>query len=101
MKLIIDIDKEDYEIMKYNIAIDNPLCPLGQKEIVFKIANGTPLDKIRDEIAQTTSRYSISRERDCAGQVEWSDRLIKESEVLEILDKYKGESEDNNAEDSN
>lgn len=28
------------------------------------------------------------------GQVEWSDRLIKESEVLEILDKYKAESED-------
>lgn len=42
MKLIIDIDKEDFEIIKYNIAIDNPLCPISQKEMVAKIANGTP-----------------------------------------------------------
>lgn len=49
------------------------------------------LDKIRAEIEQTVSRYSISRERGGMGQVEWSDRLIKESEVLEILDKYKAE----------
>lgn len=47
------------------------------------------LDKIRIEIEQTTSRYTISRERDAMGQVEWSDRLIKESEILEILDKHK------------
>lgn len=51
------------------------------------------LDKIKAEIEQTTSRYTISRERGAIGQVEWSDRLIKESEVLEILDKYKAESE--------
>lgn len=51
------------------------------------------LDKIRTEIEQTVSRYSISRERGCVGQVEWSDRLIKESEVLQIIDKYKAESE--------
>ena len=53
------------------------------------------LDKIKAEIEQTTSRYTISRERDAMGQVEWSDRLIKESEILEILDKYKVESEVN------
>ena len=52
------------------------------------------LDKIRAEIEQTVSRYSISRERGGMGQVEWSDRLIKESEVLQILDKYKAEQED-------
>ena len=52
------------------------------------------LDKIRIEIEQTTSRYTISRERDAMGKVEWSDRLIKESEILEILDKYKVESEE-------
>lgn len=51
------------------------------------------LDKIRAEIEQTVSRYSISRERGGMGQVEWSDRLIKESEVLQILDKYKAETE--------
>jgi hypothetical protein len=52
------------------------------------------LDKIKAEIKQTTSRYTISRERGAMGQVEWSDRLIKESEVLEILDKYKAEREE-------
>ena len=51
------------------------------------------LDKIRAEIEQLTSRYTISRERGGMGQVEWSDMLIKESEVLEIIDKYKAESE--------
>ena len=43
MELVINISKEDYEIMKHNIAVDNPLCPLGQKEMVTIIANGTPL----------------------------------------------------------
>ena len=52
------------------------------------------LDAIRAEIEQTTSRYCISRERGAMGQVEWSDRLIKESEVLEIIDRYKAESEE-------
>ena len=52
------------------------------------------LDKIKEEIEQITSRYTISRERGAIGQVEWSDRLIKESEVLAIIDKYKTESED-------
>lgn len=52
------------------------------------------LDKIRAEIEQTVSRYSISRERGCMGQVEWSDRMIKESEVLQIIDKYQAESEE-------
>lgn len=52
------------------------------------------LDKIRAEIEQLTSRYSISKERGGMGLVEWSDRLIKESDVLQIIDKYKAESED-------
>ena len=52
------------------------------------------LDKIRAEIEQLTSRYSISKERRGMGQVEWSDRLIKESNVLQIIDKYKAESEE-------
>jgi len=42
-KLVIKITKEDFEIMKHNVAVDNPLCPLSQEEIVTIIANGTPL----------------------------------------------------------
>lgn len=45
MTLIIDIQEEDYEIMKHNITVNNPLCPLSQEEMVFKVANGKPLPK--------------------------------------------------------
>lgn len=57
------------------------------------------LDKIRAEIEQTTSRYCLSKERFAMGQVEWSDRLIKESEVLEIIDKYITKSENKEQEE--
>ena len=45
MQIVIDIPDEDFKIMKHNIAIDNPLCPLRQEEIVAIIVNGTPLPK--------------------------------------------------------
>lgn len=53
------------------------------------------LDKIRTEIETISSRYTIGRERGAMGQVEWSDRLIKESEILQIIDKYKAEGKNN------
>ena len=43
MKVIIDIDEKDFRIMQHNIAVDNPLCPLSEKETVTKIANGVPI----------------------------------------------------------
>lgn len=45
IELVIKIDEEDYEIMKHNIAIDNPLCPIDEKEMITKIVNGIPLPK--------------------------------------------------------
>lgn len=45
IELIIRISEEDFEIMKHNIAVNNPLCPLSQEEMVSKVANGTPLPK--------------------------------------------------------
>lgn len=42
---MIEIDKEDYKIMKHNITENNPLCPLSQEEMVSKVANGIPLPK--------------------------------------------------------
>ena len=89
MNLVIAIDENvftrlfDNGIEDYEIANDD-LCAIAKS-----IRTGIPFEKIRAEIEQTTSRYTISRERGAMGQVEWSDRLIKESEVLEILDKYK------------
>lgn len=64
------------------------------KKTIGKLISIDVLDKIKTEIEQTASRYTISRERGAMGQVEWSDRLIKESEVLEVLDKYKAKSEE-------
>lgn len=66
-------------------ALDMAIEALEQKSV---------LNKIRAEIEKTVSRYSISRERGGMGQIEWSDNLIKESEVLKIIDKYKAESEE-------
>lgn len=57
--------------------------------LIFNAPTVDVLNKIRDEIERLTSRYSISKERGGMGQVEWSDRLIKESDVLQIIDKYR------------
>ena len=67
------------------IAIDMAIRALEQEDV---------LDKIRAEIEQLTSRYSISKERGGMGIVEWSDRLIEESDVLQVIDKYKADKED-------
>lgn len=61
------------------------------KKTVGKLISVDVLDKISVEIEQLTSRYTISRERGGMGQVEWSDRLIEESEVMQIIDKYRKE----------
>ena len=94
MQLVIDIDEEDFEIMKHNIAANNPLCPLSQEEVVAKIANGTPLcgkmqvlDKIRAEIEEQVLE-SLSD-----GGDDWF-AAEKVNECLEIIDKYKVESEE-------
>lgn len=59
MKLIIDISKEDFEIMKHNVVVDNPLCPINQKDMVIKIANGIPLDDLRTKIEEVkTARFT-------------------------------------------
>ena len=45
IEVVIRIDEEDYKIMRHNIAVNNPLCPLSQEDLVAKVANGTPLPK--------------------------------------------------------
>lgn len=58
IELVIKIPKEDYEIMKHNIEVDNPLCPLSQKDIVAAIANGTPLPKGHERLID--AGYEVS-----------------------------------------
>lgn len=41
--LVIRISEEDFEIMKHNIRVNNPLCPLSEDKIVSIVANGIPL----------------------------------------------------------
>lgn len=45
MQIVIEIDEEYFEIMKHNVAVKNPLCPLSQEEMVVTVAKGTPLPK--------------------------------------------------------
>ena len=46
------------------------------------------LEQIKIKIISMSCRYSLARERGCEGQVEWSDRLIKEGDVLKIFEEY-------------
>lgn len=84
MKLIIDIPEEKYKTIQ-----EGMYCGMLDADLYRDIKNGIPLEQIRAEIEQLTSRYSISKERGSMGQVEWSDRLIKESDVLQIIDNYR------------
>ena len=61
MQIVIDIDEEDYKIMQHNVAVDNPLCPLGQKEIVTRIANGTPLPKGHGRLIAEPTEEKIAK----------------------------------------
>ena len=75
MKLIIDIDEE-----RYTYIVNDPFL---NNEVYSAIKNGTPLDKIRAEIANldnlnptylSDGRYTIDK-----------------GKVLRIIDKYKAE----------
>ena len=57
MKIIIDIPNEDFEIMKHNIAVGNPLCPLSQEKMVAIVAKGTPLPKEHGRLIDAKDAY--------------------------------------------
>ena len=93
MKIMIEIPDKDIPERQDIISVD--LCFVGRKvgqcTYPFEILTQEPIEvlqEIRQEIEKTVSRYAISRERGAMGQVEWSDRLIKESDVFGIIDRY-------------
>ena len=45
IKLVINISDDDFKIIRRNVAVHNPLCPIGQEEMVQMIANGVPVPK--------------------------------------------------------
>lgn len=75
MKLIIDIDEEIYKSIKIGMRNRDDMAKIGEA-----IEDGIPLDKIRAEIMSLTNGDTPER--------------IWNVDVLEILDKYKGESEE-------
>ena len=90
MKLIINISDESYDKALNGI--------INCKECFDAIVYGIPIpdnavtwvdfEYLRDKILGLSCRYSISRERGCGGQVEWSDRLIKQDDVLKVFEEY-------------
>lgn len=52
MQIVIDINDEDFEIIKGNVKRGNPLSPMNQESVMTMIANGTPLDDIKAEIIE-------------------------------------------------
>lgn len=81
------IRKVDWSLEYGNITVEEfkqMIEPL-HREITAQVEE---LQEIRQEIEQTTSRYTIARERGGMGQIEWSDRLIKESDILKIIDTH-------------
>lgn len=83
MQIVIEIPEEDYEIMKHNIDVNNPLCPLSQEEMVSKVADGTPLPKVQTDMLDEI-RAEI---------VHLHDWAFSREDVLKIIDKYRTESE--------
>lgn len=61
MQIVIDIPKEDFEVMEHNVAVNNPLCPLSKEEMVTIVANGTPLleGATNGDIIKTMFPYAI------------------------------------------
>ena len=79
MKLVIDIDEKTYN----EIMDDAKNTPRKLSHYERIIAKGTPLDEIRAEIAEYKDDKIIHAERNEMIDI-----------TLDIIDKYKGESED-------
>ena len=80
-KVGVDVNKEELiRALQYDRQ---------QYEKGYKDGFDKALKMLDTEINQLTSRYSISKERGGMGQVEWSDKLIKESDILQIIDRLK------------
>lgn len=43
IEVVIRISEEDFKIMKHNIKVNNPLCPLSEDKMVSIVASGIPL----------------------------------------------------------
>ena len=78
MKLIIEIDEQHFELLQ--MAVMNGMGDNAQKII----AQGIPLDKIRDEIEEVLTDYIIGEQ-----DTPTAKKMFKVMDkVLEIIDKH-------------
>ena len=76
MKLIIDIPKDYYEVIK---KIDDDKCTADMLIIKYGKPFNKELQEIRQEITNLVKTYPF---------IDHKDAYVKEDEVLEIIDKY-------------
>lgn len=81
MKLIIDIEKDYFEIIKHDVAHGNDYRPFEL------IANGIPLDDLRAEISDFEEEVFQRPNTD------YSDYAAVRH-CLEIIDKYRGDADE-------
>lgn len=87
MQIVIDIDEN-----LYTRLFDNGKTNvIDMRRACVAIRKGTPLDKIRAEIEELDGKYVIG---DYATYGEYSPKYVQLMEVLQIIDKYKEESEE-------
>lgn len=96
MKLIIDIPEEKYKTIQ-----EGMYCGMLDADLYRDIKNGTPLDDLKAEIADTLYVDSLifgelidflNRKISADDVIEEFNRVTK-IEVLKIIDKYRAESE--------
>ena len=89
---LIDADKF-LAYLIYSKHIDELTC--GKVKEAVEMCKVDVLDKIKTEIEFKSSKYTLIKDDgaiNIPNKIEWSsDKLIKESEVINIINKYKGE----------
>ena len=74
MQIVIDIPEEvKHKVYAYGLS----LSPSDKEQLIKAIMNGTPLDKLRAEIADTFIKHGLGNTEICF-------------DVLQIIDKYRG-----------
>ena len=83
MKLIIDIPESMYEGVMMDRVLDTTVI-----RILDEIKNGTPLDKIREEIEQASYEHYFEY-GEYIGEDTRKKRIINTNKALEIIDHYR------------
>lgn len=80
---LIDADK----LYPDSVSIKGDRLCISQSQIA-NAPTVCDIEQIRDKLISMSFRYLISRERGCIGIEEWTDRLIKNSDVLKVFEEY-------------